>query len=115
MLKIAKKLPRGGLFEGEAEEILHQRMLYAFRGKVYTGSDWTVCFDEKLIWPTESLPRFLSLKPFNVLDDLTNLFSHIPLISIGYAGANPDTQALLKKFTRLLVPLGDMQKQLLLF
>jgi len=40
----AEELPRGGLFDGEAAEIWHQQILAGFRGDVYTGKDWTVCY-----------------------------------------------------------------------
>ncbi len=109
---LSKKLPRGGLFDGEAAEILHQRALYGFRGKVYLGTDWTVCYDENLIWPTEALPRFMPFKAFNTLGELKKILP--PLISIGYAGS-------VKKLTDLnfvtsrFCNLGGMQQQCLLY
>ncbi len=110
--KLAQKLPRGGLFEGEAAEILHQRSLYAFRGKVYSGQDWTVCYDENLVWPNESLPRFMPFKPFNTCNELKIILPS--LISIGYAGS-PKNLLELKTFSSRLCSLGEMQKQCLLF
>lgn len=110
--KLSEKLPRGGLFEGEAAEILHQRSLYTFRGKVYSGQDWTVCYDENLIWPKESLPRFMPFKSFNTLDELKSLLPS--LISIGYAGSS-EKEHNLKHIASRLCYLGEMQKQCLVF
>lgn len=108
----ATQLPRGGLFPGEAAEILHQRSVYGFRGQVYTGADWTVCYDETLLWPTASLPRFMPIKSFANSQDLLNLLKK--LICLGYAGDQENIRPF-KTLTKHLCPLGEMQKQWLVF
>ncbi len=110
---VALQLPRGGLLEGEAAEILHQRMLYGFRGKVYSGLDWTVTYEPNLIWPLKiALPRFMPFQPFKDTQDLI-LMLH-SLISIGYAGPSKKI-ALLKNAAKYFCVLGEMQKQCLFF
>lgn len=110
---MAEKYPRGGLFEGEAINILQARMLYGFRGKVFTGNDWTVTFDKSLIWPEQSLPRFMPFKSFAELAELTNIFSTLEdqLISLGYAGDEEKINVLKKN--RRICKLGFMQQQLI--
>jgi hypothetical protein len=114
---LAKRLPRGGLFPGEAAAILHQRSLNRFRGLVYTGTDWTVCYDETLSWPEATLPRFLPFKPFEKRSDLVGFLqaSKAPLISVGFAGENAALRLLAQSGTQRNVTLGEMQRQLLLF
>lgn len=112
----AEKFPRGGLFAGEAEEILHQRITYGFSGKVYTGIDWTVCYNEKINWPKYALPRFMLFKSFKDSDELV-AFLHLinmPLMSLGYAGAE-GKMLLFQKFTERFAALGHMQRQLMFF
>jgi hypothetical protein len=110
---IAQQFPRGGLFPGEAAEILHRRNVYGFRGTVYAGSDWTVCYDEALTWPEEALPRFMPFKPFATLQQLKTILHPLQnrLSTLGYAG--PATR--LASWMTSVVPVGEMQKQLLIF
>ncbi len=119
-----KKWPRGGLFAGEAAEILHQRNLYGFRGSVYTGENWTVCYDEQPFWPSVSLPRFMPFKPLEKIDFINNKHinagnaSALPnLISIGYAGSDKKMAELCKDLDSdvRVCKLGEMQRQLLVF
>lgn len=106
------QLSRGGLFPGESAAILQRRAVYGFRGVIYTGDDWTVCFDKELVWPTEALPRFMPFKSFASLDDLMHVLQPVKknLISIGLAGENCffDYPNL-----RHVCELGLMQKQFL--
>lgn len=115
--KAIKKWPSGGFFSGELAEILHQRIVYGFRGQVYTGTDWTVCYDEKLIWPKESLPRFLPFKSFKTTDELVSLLAPIKnrLISLGLAGSQEKIAYLNHKMNIPFCEIGKMQKQLLVF
>ncbi len=108
----AKRYPRGGLFPGEAAAILHQRSLYGFRGTVYCGDDWTVCYNETPTWPTQALPRFLPFFPFKSKSALKKLLGPIQshLICLGYAGSAPQFPSSIH-----LCPLGKMQQQLLIF
>lgn len=111
--EMSKKLPRGGLFEGEAAEILHQRSLYAFRGSVYTGEDWTVCYEENLAWPTIALPRFMPFQSFHNIEQLKK-YLPVSLMSIGYAGSKEKIQKL-APFSNRFCMVGEMQKQCLIF
>lgn len=112
--KYALKLPRGCLFSGEAAAILQARSVYRFRGQVYEGSDWTVCFDEKLSWPEESLPRFMPFKSFISLQELKPLLKSMDnnLLSIGYSGNESYLKSIVSQPIKLF-PLGKMQQQLL--
>lgn len=114
---LARQLPRGGLFPGEAAEILHQRSLYGFRGPVYCGNDWTVCYDEQPNWPQQALPRFLPFLPFKHEDALARLLQPInkQLICLGYAGPWERLVALQLAPGIRLCSLGKMQQQLLVF
>jgi hypothetical protein len=113
----AKQLPRGGLFPGEAEEILHQRSLGRFRGSVYTGNDWTICYDDEQTWPVTALPRFIFFKSFKNPQALITILHPIKnhLISFGFAGAETKRDALLQTLPIRCSELGNMQKQLLIF
>lgn len=105
---LAAKLPGGGLFPGEAEEILHQRIVHGFRGRVFKGSDWTVCYTERGV-VTTALPRFMVISPFKDLPILNQTFK-----SVGIAGIPHDSKRLnfISEKTRVS-KLGEMQKQLL--
>jgi hypothetical protein len=109
---MALQLPRGGLFPGEAAAIAQRRALYRFRGVIYTGTDWTVCYDDELVWPEEMLPRFLPFKSFSTMEELDIVLQPIKhyLISIGVEGNNNSifNYPTLKHVCRL----GEMQKQL---
>jgi hypothetical protein len=113
---MAERFPRGGLFPGEATAIMHRKALYSFKGIVYSGKDWTVCYDDTLVWPEEGLPRFMPFKPFSNIKELQIVLQSVKdcLISVGVAGG------VLKKkksgYSKLhhICELGTMQKQLLL-
>jgi len=112
---IAEQLPRGGLFLGESEEILHQRIVHGFRGRVFNGHDWTVCYTERHV-VTTALPRFMIMSPFangSALKDYLNPVRS-SLVSIGVAGVLQDSELLtfIPEKTRVCA-LGEMQKQLL--
>lgn len=114
---MAQQLPRGGLFPGEAAEILHQRSLSRFHGPVYCGADWTVCYDEKQDWSTVALPRFIVFRPFRTIDELNKILLPIRshLICLGHTGPQTTLAQLhLNPATRFCA-LGEMQKQLLVF
>jgi hypothetical protein len=115
--RVAQQLPRGGLFEGEAAEILHQRIRYQFRGHVYCGEDWTVCYDETQTWPNQGLPRFMVIIPFATTQELMNILKPVKesLICIGYAGLDENITILSQITAEHFCPLGNMQKQLLVF
>jgi hypothetical protein len=110
---MAQQFPRGGLFPGEAAAILQKSALYRFRGVVYSGVDWTVCYDDQLIWPEEALPRFLPFKPFSTFHELDNVLQHVEnhLISIGCEGN--DNTVFNYPQLKHICHLGEMQKQLL--
>lgn len=114
---LAQQFPRGGLFPGEAAEILHQRSLSGFRGQVYCGVDWTVCYDEKSDWPEQVLPRFMPFKAFKTNAALVELLNPVKnhLISLGYAGPKSQLTFLKETFATRLCALGEMQKQVLVF
>lgn len=111
------RFPRGGLFPGEAEAILHQRNLAGFRGQVYCGEDWTVSFDEVSVWPEVRLPRFLRFKPFASRSELEMCLKPVlnHLICVGYSGAEIRPQDFKLHENVILRDLGEMQKQLLIF
>lgn len=114
---MAEQLPRGGLFPGEATAIMHRKALYLFKGVVYSGIDWTVCYDETRVWPEESLPRFMPFKPFSHVKELKEILQPVKdyLISIGIAGSVLK-KGLFNNYPKLhhICELGSMQKQLLL-
>lgn len=110
--RATKRWPRGRLLSGEAAEIFHQRILYKFRGTVYTGSDWTICYDDTSLWPEITLPRFMIFKP--LLPMIESMAKH-SLMQIGYAGSNEKMAKTNKKLHARLCPIGEMQKQLLVF
>lgn len=113
----AQTLPRGGLFSGEAEEIFHQRIACGFRGKVHAGDDWTVAYADKLLWPVKTLPRFLHIQPFSQSEELITLLNPMEkrLMCLGYAGTQTQLEALRQTLSTDFYPLGEMQKQLLVF
>lgn len=115
--EMAQKLPRGGVFPGESAEILHQRIVYGFRGQVYCGDDWTVCYNENYSWPVQTLPRFMIITPFETLEKLIDSLKPVKthLICIGYAGFEKNLKALMKDSTTRFCPVGNMQQQLLIF
>jgi acyl-CoA reductase LuxC len=112
---VASQLPRGGLFPGEAAAIIQRRAVYGFHGVTYPGEDWTVCYDDELIWPEEILPRFMPFKPFSTIQALENVLKPIQhhLISIGVEG----NDNIIFNYPKLkhVCKLGEMQKQLLGF
>lgn len=115
--QIAEQLPRGGLFPGEAAEIMHQRCVYGFRGQVYPGSDWTLCFTEQAHWPSVSLPRFMPIISFKKPEDVAKILKPVQtyLISLGCAGEEDKIAGLKELFNVRYCSLGEMQKQLLMF
>jgi|GEM_PF-5564262 len=114
---LAQQLPRGGLYPGEATEILHQRSVYGFRGPVYCGADWTVCYSEKQDWPQTVLPRFMPILPFDSHQQLIKILAPIKerLISLGCAGPAEKQIFLKQMLINQVVPLGEMQRQVLVF
>jgi len=114
---VAKQLPRGGLFAGEAEAILHQRNLSRFRGPVYCGEDWTVSYDDKQTWPDFALPRFMLFQSFNDTEAFIKRLQPMQekLICVGYAGLQTKIERLQSSLPKLVCELGSMQKQLLVF
>jgi len=114
---LAQQLPRGGLFDGEAALILHQRNVYGFRGQVYSGPDWTVCYAEKQPWPSHALPRFIPFMPFTHSEELIEILDPVKnhLISLGCAGQKEKMDLFQKNFTARISPIGEMQRQLLIF
>jgi hypothetical protein len=111
---LASRFPRGGLFPGEAVAIKQRRAVYGFRGSVYSGADWTVCYDDRAVWPEESLPRFMPFKPFDDMEQLGLILQPVndAIISIGVAGG--DDAIFNYPNLRHVCAIGDMQKQLLL-
>jgi len=113
---IAERFPRGGLFPGEATAIMQRKALYRFKGMVYSGEDWAVCYDETLIWPEEILPRFMPFKPFSNRKELKDVLQSVKdyLISVGVAGSLLEVR--ISDYPKLqhVCTLGNMQKQLLL-
>lgn len=114
---LAQQLPRGGLFPGEAAEILHQRNLFGFRGQVYRGEDWTVSYIEQPSWLQTALPRFMPFMSFATWQQLMAVLrpQQASLISIGYAGSNDQIEQLKQTTPIRFCALGEMQKQLLIF
>jgi len=112
---IAKQLPGGGLFPGEAVAINQRRAIYRFRGIIYVGVDWTVCYDDELVWPDEALPRFLPFKPFSTMQELDKALKPVKpyLISIGIQGDNKKLNDIKLNQLSNVCELGNMQKQLL--
>ncbi|MBV8803369.1 MAG: hypothetical protein JO131_10505, partial [Gammaproteobacteria bacterium] len=113
---MTERFPRGGLFPGEASAILHRKALYGFKGNVYSGKDWVVTYDETLVWPDETLPRFLPFKPFSSIRELHGVLQSVQnaLISIGIAGCADRISHCSYPKLRHICKLGNMQKQLLL-
>jgi hypothetical protein len=115
--RVAKQLPRGGLFPGEAEEILHQRIVHGFYGPVYYGQDWTVCYSDQLRLTREALPRFMVFNAFENHEALRQLLIPLQkqLICIGYAGDSMEAEVYRRLLNVKCYALGEMQKQLLIF
>lgn len=102
MPEVAAKLPGGHPLPGEAEAVGQRRGVYGFKGLLFTGSDWTVTYDEHRIWPDEALPRFLPVKPFSDLNQLVAMLKPAAnhLLCVGLAA--PDERW--DEFCTLLAP-----------
>lgn len=114
---VAAQFPRGGLFPGEAERILHQGIVCGFRGSLYRGKDWTVSYAEHAPWPEETLPRFMLFKPFvarkGIITELTPFKER--LICLGLAGREETLSWLAESLKVPVCQLGKMQKQVLVW
>lgn len=114
---VARQLPRGGLFPGEAAEILHQRIACRFRGPVYCGEDWTVSYADNHTWSSVTLPRFMFIKSFSTSQVLVDTLIPIKnnLMSLGIAGPSEKIAAFSQALAVSCCALGEMQKKILLW
>ncbi|MCA9519504.1 MAG: hypothetical protein KC609_00960, partial [Myxococcales bacterium] len=115
MPEVAAKLPGGAPLPGEAEAVAQRRGVYGFKGLLFSGSDWTVTYDEHKIWPDEALPRFLTVKPFSTMDELVSMLkpaaNHLLCVGLGAPEERWDEfcTMLAPSSVSRICPLGVMQ------